>query len=95
MLAWAVRRTLAAAFGCQVTALDLTEVYGTVGADLAARMRLSARVTFQHGNARAMPFPDNRFDLVWTRQSWMTIEDKPALLREFARVLHTVGRSVS
>ncbi|HXH83824.1 MAG TPA: methyltransferase domain-containing protein [Candidatus Tectomicrobia bacterium] len=85
-------RTLAAEIGCQVTVLDLTEAFCRVGADLTARCGLADRVTFQHGNALSMPFPDGRFDVVWTQHSSMNIEDKPGLYREIRRVLRPGGR---
>ncbi len=85
-------RTLAAEVGCQVTVLDLTEEYCRVGEMLTVRTGLSDRVTFQHGNALALPFPDESFDVVWTQHSSGNIPDKELLYAEIHRVLRPGGR---
>jgi len=85
-------RTLAATYGCTVTVLDLTEAYCQVGAMLTARTGLSDLVTFDNGNALAMPYASGAFDLVWTQHSSMNIEDKGKLYAEIARVTKPKGR---
>lgn len=85
-------RTLASLFGCHVTVLDLTEEYCRVGAMLTARMNMGERVTFHHGDATAIPFPDAAFDAVWTQQATMNIADKRRLYAEIYRVLRPDGR---
>ncbi len=85
-------RTLAAELECHVTVLDLTEAYCRVGADLTRRAGLADRVQFEHGDALAMPFPDGRFDLVWTQHSSMNVDDKAGLYAEVHRVLRPGGR---
>jgi len=85
-------RTLAQAFGCSVTVLDLTAAYCQVGELLTARCALADRVTFRHGDALAAPFPDGSFDLVWTQHSSMNIADKRGLYTEIARLLRPGGR---
>jgi len=85
-------RTLAHEFGCRVTVLDFTEEYCRVGEDLTRRARLQDRVTFRHGDALAMPFAAENFDLVWTQHSSMNIDDKEHLYREVHRVLRRRGR---
>lgn len=85
-------RMLAAAYGCSVTVLDLTEAYCHVGEMLTERSGLSERVVFRHGDALALPFPDAAFDLVWTQHSSMNIADKRQLYAETFRVLRPGGR---
>jgi SAM-dependent methyltransferase len=85
-------RTLATEFGCAVTVLDLTAEYCRVGAMLTARTGLDDRVTFRHGNALALPCPDEGFDVVWTQHSSMNIADKAGLYAEIRRVLRPGGR---
>lgn len=85
-------RTLASAFGCHVTVLDLSEPFCMAGAMLTARTGLSDKVAFQQGDAQAMPFADASFDLVWTQHSSMNVPDKIAMYREIARVLRPGGR---
>lgn len=84
-------RTLAAEFGCAVTVLDLTDEFCRVGEMLTARTGLSDRVSFRHGSALEMPFPDSSFDAVITQHSSMNIEDKERLYAEIRRVLRPGG----
>jgi SAM-dependent methyltransferase len=85
-------RQLAAAYNCHITGIDLTEEYCRVATELASRVGLSDRVTYQQGNALAMPFPDGSFDILYTQHVAMNIADKAALYREIARVLKLAGR---
>ena len=85
-------RTLAVEFGCEVTVLDLTESYVQAGELLTARLGLSDRVAHQMGSALELPFPDHAFDVVWTQNSGMNIEDKARLYAGFHRVLKPGGR---
>ena len=85
-------RTLASEFGCAVEVLDLTEDFCRAGEVLTARTGLGDRVSFQHGNALEMPYPDAGFDVAWTQHSSMNIPDKERLYREIHRVLRPGGR---
>lgn len=84
-------RHLAAALGCHVTGLDLTEEYCRVAAMLAERVGLADRVAYRRGDALAMPFADAAFDAVWTQHAAMNIADKAALYAECRRVLGPGG----
>lgn len=85
-------RTLAAEFGCRVTGLDLTADFCRAAEMLTTRVGLSDQITFRHGNALEMPFDDNLFDVVWTQNTLMNIENKERLFREMCRVLRPGGR---
>lgn len=84
-------RTLAVEFGCHVTVVDLTESFVRTGRMLTARLGLDGRVQHRLGNALDLPFEESAFDVVWTQNSGMNIEDKPALYRGFHRVLRPGG----
>ena len=84
-------RTLAVEFGCLVTTVDLTASYVRAAQTLTTRMRLDDRVSHHVGNALALPFPDQTFDLVWTQNSGMNIADKERLYAGFHRVLRPGG----
>ncbi|MBI2526303.1 MAG: methyltransferase domain-containing protein [Candidatus Rokubacteria bacterium] len=84
-------RCLAREFGCQVTGIDLTDEYCRVARLLAERTGLAHLVTYQQGDALALPFPDAAFDLVWTQHAGMNIPDKARLYREIFRVLTPGG----
>jgi ubiquinone/menaquinone biosynthesis C-methylase UbiE len=85
-------RTLAAEYGCRVTGIDLTEEFCHAAQVLTARLGMSDRVTFRHGNALDLPFDDESFDLVWTQSVLMNIEDKRRAFGEMRRVLRPSGR---
>ena len=84
-------RTLAVQHGCDVTIVDLTESYVRTGEALTARLKLGQRVTHRIGNALALDVPAGSFDVVWTQNSGMNIEDKERLYAGFARVLRPGG----
>jgi ubiquinone/menaquinone biosynthesis C-methylase UbiE len=84
-------RTLAVEFGCLVTTVDLTASYVRAAQALTTRMRLDDRVSHHIGNALALPFPDQTFDLVWTQNTGMNIADKAHLYAGFHRVLRPGG----
>jgi ubiquinone/menaquinone biosynthesis C-methylase UbiE len=85
-------RLLARRFGCRVTALDLTEEFCRLAAELTARAGLSDRVTVVRGNALDLPFPDGAFDLVWTQHAAMNIADREGLYAEMRRACAPGGR---
>jgi len=80
-------RTLAVQFGCRVTVIDLTESYVRAATALTARLGLADRVTHRVGDALALDAGGEPFDVVWTQNSGMNIEDKERLYAGFARVL--------
>jgi SAM-dependent methyltransferase len=84
-------RTLAVEHGCHVTVVDLTESYVRTGEALTARLGLADRVAHRLGNALALDLPDQEFDVVWTQNSGMNIQDKERLYAGFARVLRPGG----
>ncbi len=84
-------RTLAAHFGCAVTALDLTPSYVDVARFLTEKVGLLDRVQHLVGNALDLPFKDEVFDVVWTQNSGMNIADKLTLISGFHRVLRPGG----
>jgi SAM-dependent methyltransferase len=84
-------RTLAVEFGCLVTTVDLTASYVRAAQMLTAKMRLDDRVSHHVGNALALSFPDETFDLVWTQNSGMNVADKERLYAGFHRVLRPGG----
>ncbi|HVY15793.1 MAG TPA: methyltransferase domain-containing protein [Rhodopila sp.] len=85
-------RILAATRGCRVVGVDLSPAYVSLAAMLAERTGLADAVTFQPGDLLALPFPDARFDLVWTQHVAMNIADRAGLYGGFRRVLKPGGR---
>jgi SAM-dependent methyltransferase len=85
-------RYLANTFGCRVTGLDLTPEFIALAGMLAQRTRLADKVTYRHGDALDMPFPNASFDLVWSQNAAMNIGDRDRLYDEMRRVLAPSGR---
>jgi SAM-dependent methyltransferase len=84
-------RTLAAQFGCAVTVVDLTESYVSAGRALTALVDLEDRVIHRLGSALTLPEDGSPYDVVWTQNSGMNIEDKVRLYSGFSRMLRPGG----
>jgi ubiquinone/menaquinone biosynthesis C-methylase UbiE len=80
-------RYVASRFGCRVTGIDLTPEFCAVAAHLTRLLGLDQRVTFEVGDALAMPFPDASFAGAYSMNVSMNIADKLAFYREIHRVL--------
>lgn len=87
-------RMLAAEYDCDVTGLDLTERYCALARELSTWVSLHSRTRFVCASARALPFEDAAWPLVWSQHAAMNIPDKARMYREVARVLAPGGRFV-
>ena len=87
-------RTLADAFGCDVTGLDLSPEFCHTASSITERLGLGDRVRFEQGSALAIPFPDRTFDVVWMQYAGMNIPSKEQLYAEVQRVLRPGGKYV-
>lgn len=85
-------RYLAATYGCRVTGVDLTPAFVETATALTRLTRLADKVDFRVGSALALPFPDASFDLAWSQNVAMNIEDRAAWYAEIRRVLRPGGR---
>jgi len=85
-------RYLAKVCGCRVTGIDLTAEFVAAAADLTRRTGLTDRVDFRQGSALNLPFQDASFDLAWSQNVAMNIDDRPRYLAEMRRVLKPGGR---
>lgn len=75
-----------------------------IGCDISSGMLRFAKqharetdsgVSFQYGNAEALPYPDNSFDVVFNARLLWTLEDPSAALSEWLRVLKSGGRVIA
>ena len=80
-------RYFARRFGCRVSGVDLTAEFCAVARHLTSLLGLAERVTFEEGDALAMPFDDAAFDGAYSMNVSMNIADKRTLYREIHRVL--------
>ena len=85
-------RYLAAVAGCQVTGIDVTQLYVDIANQLTERSGLAEIAKFVQGDAAQLPFEDNTFDLAWTLHVSMNIEDKAAFYNGVFRVLKPGGK---
>lgn len=85
-------RYLARAHRCQVVGVDLTQELCDVATDLTRRAGLSDRVEIRQGDALALPFPDDSFDVAWTQHVSMNIADKVGFYAEMRRIVRQGGR---
>jgi ubiquinone/menaquinone biosynthesis C-methylase UbiE len=85
-------RYLAARYGCRVHGIDLSPSFVDASNHLAERAGLSELVSYECGNALALPFESSSFDIAWTQHVAMNIADRPKLYAEAFRVLRNGGR---
>lgn len=84
---------LARAFpGSRVAGIDLSEPLLEKARQGAHREGLSARLTFEKGDAGSLPFEDDSFDVVVSVSTFHVVEDPVAMLNEVERVLVPGGR---
>jgi arsenite methyltransferase len=87
-------RYLAATYGCRVTGVDLTPSFVAAASELAQLCGLAEGVDFIAADATDMPFADASFDHAVCFYVGMNLPDRPAVLREAARVLRPGGKLV-
>jgi MPBQ/MSBQ methyltransferase len=85
-------RYLTATYGCRVSGLDLTPAFVSTAMALTERVGLTDRVDFRQGSALDLPFADASFDLAWSQNVAMNIQDRPRYYAEMFRVLKPGGR---
>ncbi len=85
-------RYFASKFGCSVTGIDLTQSYVDAATYLTERTGLQDKVTFDCGDALALPYAGNTFDVVITQHVAMNIENRERFYSEAFRVLKPGGQ---
>lgn len=78
-------------FGCAVVGLDVAPIHVEQGRSRAVQEGVSDRVSFVQGDIEALPFEDERFDFLWSRDMLMHVPALPRALVECARVLKPEG----
>jgi ubiquinone/menaquinone biosynthesis C-methylase UbiE len=80
--------------GCRVVGMDLSQAMLTIAAENASDRGLNGLLTWREGDAKAMPFDDNEFDLVISNDSLHHWEDPLQVVDEIARVLKAEGKCI-
>jgi ubiquinone/menaquinone biosynthesis C-methylase UbiE len=84
-------RTVAEAYGCRVTGVDLTQAFCDAAKVLSQWVGLADRVAFHQGDATDLPFADNQFDAAMTIHVAMNIPAKGKMYAEARRVAKPGG----
>ncbi len=85
-------RVFASRMKCHVTGVDITKEFCDAASLLSTLTSLDDVTEFHHADATALPFDDAQFDLAFTMQVQMSIEDKERFYAEIFRVLRPGGR---
>jgi SAM-dependent methyltransferase len=85
-------RYLAHTYGCRVEGIDLTPEFVEAAATLNKLCGLGDRISVRTGSVTELPYADKSFDLVWSQNVTMNVEDKPRMFSEAWRALAPGGR---
>lgn len=85
-------RYVADRYGCEVTAVDLTDEYCDTNRWLNRLVGLDGLISVQRADVTELPFPEAIFDVVISQHVQMNIADKARLYAEARRVLKEGGR---
>ncbi|MGE3073919.1 MAG: class I SAM-dependent methyltransferase [Dehalococcoidia bacterium] len=83
---------LARAFGCSVHGVDLGAANIEAARDAARQVGVDRLLSFEVGDAEALPCTDASFDAVLCECAFCTFPSKEAAAAEFARVLRPGGK---
>ena len=83
---------LATEFDCRVVGVDIEPGLIDIGRNRIAAAGLADRVDLRLVEPGPLPFDDAAFDVVFGKDSWLLIDDKPAFFAELHRVLRPGGR---
>lgn len=86
-----IELVLARDFGARVTGIDIEKELVRRANDLMAREGLSGKVECKHVVPGPLSFADASLDVVFGKDSWIHVEDKPAFFAEVFRVLKPGG----
>jgi SAM-dependent methyltransferase len=75
----------------EVVAVDLSPAYLGLARQNAVAARQIERIRFEQADAGALSFADHMFDVTWCAQSFYSLPDPLAALREMARVTRSDG----
>jgi ubiquinone/menaquinone biosynthesis C-methylase UbiE len=80
--------------GFEFVGLDLSKPAVRVAREQTAGSEMSSRVSFEHGDAEAMPFDDRSFDLAISSNTLHLLDNPVRMFDEVQRVLSSSGRFI-
>lgn len=87
-------RYLARKYGAKCQGITLSPVQAHRAQQLADAQGLQGKVSFEVADALNQPFPDGKFDLVWSMESGEHMPDKKKFVNELVRVAAPGGRII-
>jgi len=84
-------RYLAKKYGCQVVALNLSEVENERDRKMNEDQSLDHLITVVEGSFEEIPYPDFSFDVVWSQDAILHSGNREQAIKEVARVLKSGG----
>jgi sarcosine/dimethylglycine N-methyltransferase len=84
-------RYLAKKYGCQVVALNLSEVENERDRKMNEDQGLDHLITVVDGSFEDIPYPDFSFDVVWSQDAILHSGNREQVIKEVARVLKSGG----
>jgi len=87
-------RYLASTFGCHVDCLNLSEVENQRNIDKNKAVMLTQLITVTTGNFEEIPFGDEKYDIVWSEDSFLHSGNKSQIFKEIKRVLKKGGKLI-
>ena len=84
-------RLLASRHDCSVEAMDLSEEFVETARELDGLTGLTDKIRQQTGSVLDLPFDDASFDVVWSQNVTMNVDDKATMFAEAFRVLKPGG----
>ncbi len=87
-------RYLASTFGCDVTALNLSEKENERSRELVEERGLNDKIKVIDGSFEDIPADDETFDIVWSEDAILHSGHREKVLQEVVRVLKPGGRFI-
>ena len=87
-------RYLAANFGCNVTATNISQKELELARIRSSEAGLDHLLSFEYGDFHHLEYPDASFDVVWSQDAFLHAADKMTVLSECRRVLRPGGSLV-
>lgn len=78
--------------GCEVVGIDLSVNMIEIGLEKLEKYNMQEKIRFEVADCTKRTFPDNSFDVIYSRDTILHISDKPALFRNFYKWLKPGGQ---
>jgi sarcosine/dimethylglycine N-methyltransferase len=84
-------RYLASSFGCQITALNLSETENERNRVMSAEQGLAEQIAVIDGSFEQIPAADNHYDFAWSQDAILHSGHRNQVINEIARILKPGG----